>query len=345
MPTRGCEEVRLNRDDVRARRLASLALLLMGSDEPLASSRIHEEVYASLGQESFNRSFSRDRETLAACGLNVVRAGSAPRSGTLEALWAADPASFCDERDAPLPVDALTVDIACRSLLDEPEFPLSDELAHALAKVNRAFGDTTLAADAARRSWDRTLHTLRACHERGHAAGVRYVNAQGVESRRTLAPYGFYGLRERLYLVAADLGQVARMDGGPADQASPEGETPQALTFRVDRVLEAHELGDVPYSVPEGFDVDEYCRLPFQLGETCCVGTLWVPPERAGELRHASMRKGSLRTEGDGLVWEVPISSVGAAASWAIAQGLRPLAPDELVSAWHAALEGVLRHA
>ena len=49
----------------------------------------------------------------------------------------------------------------------------------------------------------------------------------------------------------------------------------------------------------------------------------------------------SFEQVGSGTVWAVDVSDVSAAASWAVAMGIRPIAPEPLVAAWRGILEGV----
>ena len=65
-----------------------------------------------------------------------------------------------------------------------------------------------------------------------------------------------------------------------------------------------------------------------------------MPNERAAERPPANEFPGApSRT-----TWRVAVSNVEDAASWAIAEGLTPLSPPELVEVWRTKLEEVVSH-
>lgn len=322
--------VKLTKDDEKARRICSLALEFMNARAPVPSEAIAAAFYPDLSPDSFRRAFARDRRMLEECGIAVEERPSPGSSSS----WAVDEGrSFARgaELDA---VDALALEVACRPLLDEAGFPLSCDLRFALAKLNRAFAETDPSAPAgpARRE-SRQLAALRSCLVSQRAARVTYVDASGVESRRLLAPYGFFELRGVLYLVAARLD-----DGGSPIEGG-------IRTYRVERFSSVEEAGEHAFEVPEGFDVASWRRLPFQMGPTVATALFEVPEESADELVRATLGQGELARKGNALLWSVPTSSLEAAASWAVAHGLHPRAPQGLVSAWRHVLEGVLEHA
>ena len=315
--------MRLTRDDERARRVCSLALDFMNATRAIPSSEIARRHYPDLSADSFRRAFSRDREVLASCGVLV----SERREAGGEALWEADQGrSFA--RGAELtPAEAAALELVCRPLVDDPTFPLADDLRFALAKISRSFSETLSERPARRVTAPRSLETLRSCLARRCAARVRYVNARGEASERTLAPYGFFALRESLYLVAA------RFDG-----AALEG---TERTYRIDRFLSAQAVEGTSFLVPEDFCIEDWRRLPFQMGPAMLTARFEVPSERETDVRRAAGAQGVFSPEGGVLVWTVDVSDLRAAASWAISMGIRPLGPGELVSAWERILAEV----
>ena len=304
--------MRITRDDDRARRVCSLALDFMNATAPLSSSEIARAHYGGLSPDSFRKAFSRDRTTLAACGVTIVER----RVPGEESLWEADDAHSFAYGPELSPTDASALELACRPLVDDPSFPLAEDLRLALAKVSRAFSEE--------------LEALRACLAEHHAARVTYVNARGASSERTLAPYGFFSLRGALYLVAGRL----------STDGSLTGDAPR--TYRVDRVVSVDPLEDAFFSVPEGFSATDWRRLPFQMGPTTVEARLLVDDAHEEDMRLAAGTQGRFAREGDSLVWTVAVSDELVAARWAIAAGIRPLSPDSLVSAWTRVLEEVL---
>lgn len=317
--------VRLTRDDDRARRICSLALDFMNASSPLRSSEIARAHYPGLSADSFRRAFSRDRSVLAACGV-VVAERRVPGE---DSLWEADHArSFA--RGAELSAtEAAALELACRPLADDPTFPLADDLRLALAKVSRAFSETLAVGRARDLAPSRILETLCACLTDQTAALATYVDARGRASERTLAPYGFFGLRGNLYLVAARVSD----DGSTCEN--------QTRTYRIDRFTAAKALKGTSFSIPEDFSVADWRRLPFQMGATACEARFLVDGDRLEEVRRAAGSQSSFEQVGSGAVWAVDVSDVSAAASWAVAMGIRPIAPEPLVAAWRGILEGV----
>ena len=317
--------MRLTRDDERARRICSLALEFMNATGPVPSSAIARGLYPDLSPDSFRRAFARDRAALATCGFPIEER---PWPGD-ESAWAVSGEAFAEGVELE-PLEAAALEVACAPLLDDAGFPLSDELRLALAKLTRAFAESSLVA-MPQEPQSAAFSTLRSCLIEGVAARVTYVDAGGRESRRDIAPYGMFELRGYRYIVA---GQAGEKDDATAIR-----------TYRADRVRSAEALRDVPVTVPADFSIDDWRRLPFQLGESVVTATFEVAPDREGDVRRAAGGHGSWSREGDVSLWTVGASDVRDAASWAIAQGVRPIFPDELVRAWEAALEGVVARA
>lgn len=294
----------VSQSDARARRICSLALAFMNASGPLTTTEVAREFYPGLGTESARRAFARDREALAACGIHLKETDLGPR----ESEWSADGGLSFATGPELAPDEAAALAVACRPLVADPAFPMADELRFALAKLGRAFAEPLGRAEADCGETTPALKTLRNALLAKHAVRVTYVDAAGRASERVLLPYGFFALRDVLYLVA-----VRDDDAGAAVDAP--------RTYRVDRVRAATELAGTSFEVPADFCVDDYRRLPFQLGEKTCDGVF----EAA-----------------DGSRQSHEVSSVADAASWAVAQGLTPLEPPELADAWRDLLEGVL---
>ena len=321
--------MRVTKDDERARRVCSLALEFMNAAAPVPSSALARRFYPGLSHESFTRAFARDRAALAACGVVV----SLVRADGGESLWAVDErASFAGGAELGA-LDAAALEVACQPLLDDARFPLADDLRFALAKISRSFAEEPAAAAGERRA-SRELAALWDALLRGRAAEISYTDARGRASARTVAPYGFFSLRGVLYLVAGRLDAEGRpVEGG-------------TRTYRVDRVQSARVVESLRVEVPADFSAGDWARLPFQMGDDAFEAAFAVPDDRAQELARAARGRGSLERDRDGaLVWTVPASSARDAASWAVAQGIRPLRPEGLVRAWRDVLEGALAHA
>lgn len=321
----------LTKDDERARRLCSLALEFMNATRPIPSPEVARTFYPDLSPDSFRRAFSRDRETLFSCGVSIEDV----RSGGGESRWFInEQATFVQGTELGA-LDAAALEVACQPLLDDPAFPLESELRMALAKIANAFAEPTsgVATSPEARHQSRQLSTLLSCTLRSHGAKISYTDAQGRESTRLVAPFSFFELWGRLYLVAGRLDENGDLvEGG-------------TRTYRVERVAAAEEAKSTSFQVPDDFCVQDWRKLPFQMGPAKVTGVFQVPEDREADVRPASLGQGRFGERDGVLVWEVPIADVSAAASWAVAQGIQPMAPTELVDAWKSVFEGVLAHA
>ena len=168
--------------------------------------------------EATAEAFRFDRAVLAACGLRVVELSR----GGGETFWGIDERSSYAEGIELEARDAAALEISCQALLADPTFPLAEDLRLALAKVARTFADVPALSAPSRGGEAPALAPIRRALVEGLCVDVAYVDARGTASRRRLAPYGLFGLRGSLYLVA-----------GTADEKTPR-------TYRLDRFDETH---------------------------------------------------------------------------------------------------------
>ena len=322
-----------NKDEQKARRVAELAVYLMNAKVPVPSSQIHSKFYEWLdSDDSFVRAFARDREGLAACGLVLV--GTVGAGG--EKYWQVDAGRSYSQGATLGPADAALLALVCGPLLSDGAFPLSEDLGFALAKVYDEF-DGTAAMGGSMRDQSRVEKVLRGCLERRHAMRMDYVRADGSRVGGVVAPYGTFGFRDRLYVVAQKLSG----DGEPIADGM--------RTYRVERIKKATELASVGFEVPQDFCVADWRRLPFQMGTTLFRGTFEAAPECEAEIRRQVGNAGTVfspdEKKGQSLLLiEADVADATDAAAWAISVGARPVAPQELVDAWRAQLEGVIAH-
>lgn len=318
------ERLRVTKDDERARRICSLALEFMNARAPIRSSAVARGFYPELSADSFRRSFSRDRDVLAACGVLVVERG---RAGG-ELTWGIDEHGSYAEGVELGAREAAALELACQGLLSDPAFPLVEDLRLALAKVTRAFAEVPAQAVGPGRGGSRALSALGTAIVERRGVLATYTDARGTSSRRTLAPYGLFGLRGAVYLVAETL--CDRRASG------------EIRTYRLDRFEDARVLEDVSCKVPDDFSVLDWRRLPFQLGDDPQQVAFEVPRDREAAIRDEAAGQGAFEREGDALVWSVSACDLEAAASWAVSQGIRPRSPERLVRTWERVLEGAL---
>ncbi len=322
------EEIRFTADERRAGRATTLAVFFANASAPVPTSAIEERFYAELSEENRRKTFTRDRALLAEAGFHIREAGSRPvgRRGS-EKLWVADEEANFSTGAELEPLEAIALDAACQPLLEEPGFMLAGALRRALAKIDRTFGDPEQAVQTNAPQVDATAMVMQACIEDELVADVAYCDASGKRSERRFAPLGTFTLRGHGYVVGDMVGE----DEGTAVRR----------TLRLDRIENAVGTRQ-KYAAPADFNINDYRVLPFQIGDAQLEAVFLVPEDREADLRRASLGKGELRREDGRLTWRVDAASAEDAAAWAVAQGIRPLAPAELVDAWNRCLEGVL---
>lgn len=309
-------------DERRAERAATLATFLMGARYPVGTAAIYERFYADLGEANRRKTFSRDRELLATAGVLVRDAGW--RDG--EKAWEIDAdASFANTAELS-PLEAIALDVACQPLLEDHGFTHGEALRHALAKIDRTFGDPDQAVRTSPAERSRASQTVLGCIDRARVVNVTYRDAKGTVSKRDFAPYGTFPCRGRGYVV------------GDFIEEDDDGATTRRRTLRLDRIESARETTREAV-VPEGFDIADYLLLPFQIGPTMCTARFFVPESRLEALSASCLRSGTVAIGKKGAEWTVDVSDVDDAASWAVAQAIRPLEPAELVESWKKCLK------
>lgn len=309
-------------DERRAERAATLATFLMGARYPVGTAAIYERFYADLGDANRRKTFSRDRELLASAGVLVRDAGW--RDG--EKAWEIDTdASFANAAELS-PLEAIALDVACQPLLEDHGFTHGEALRHALAKIDRTFGDPDQAVRTSPAERSRASQIVLGCIDRGRVVNVTYRDAKGTLSKRDFAPYGTFPCRGRGYVV------------GDFIEEGEDGATTRRRTLRLDRIESARETAQAA-AVPESFDIADYLLLPFQIGPTTCTARFFVPENRREALSASCLRSGTVAIGKKGTEWMVDVSDVDDAAGWAVAQAIRPLEPAELVESWKKCLK------
>ena len=309
-------------DERRAERAATLATFLMGARYPVGTAAIYERFYAELGDANRRKTFSRDRELLASAGVLVRDAGW--RDG--EKAWEIDAdASFANAAELS-PLEAIALDVACQPLLEDHGFTHGEALRHALAKIDRTFGDPDQAVRTSPAERSRASQIVLDCIDRARVVNVTYRDAKGTVSKRDFAPYGTFPCRGRGYVV------------GDFIVEGEDGATARRRTLRLDRIESARETAQAA-AVPEGFDIADYLLLPFQIGPTTCTARFFVPENRREALSASCLRSGTVAIGKKGTEWMVDVSDVDDAAGWAVAQAIRPLEPAELVESWKKCLK------
>jgi proteasome accessory factor B len=315
-------------------RLVNLALYLSAAREPVSAEDIRAEVkgYApDQADEAFKRQFERDKDDLRTAGLVILTDAEnegyyrLDRSGTFAA-----PLDLTAE-------EAAAVRAAASALLDDPSFPFSDDLRLAMAKIASATDSGDVPA-AARLADEEPEHQGAIVALLADAAGRRksvdfgYTNSQGASAPHVVEPYGLFLHDGRWYLVGRDTGKnalrtytVARMseiDVNPARPKSPDFER------------------------PDGFDVGNFVRLPFQYGPDASgfEALVHFEPSAVWRMESLSAGQGSIEKDGGGGLWRVSASSRPRLLQFIIdnGPGLRLVEPRGAVDALRSGLEEVL---
>lgn len=318
-----------------AERLVNLALLLASSSEHVTAEQCRS---AGLGypegQDSaaFLRMFERDKEALRAAGL-VIDVSLDSDSGSEG--YRLDPAATFARPVELDPGELPALRAVAAALAADPGFPFRDDLALALGKLG-AHGDdgpmaTTEIAEAATGGGAEKVRALaEAVHSR-KGVTFNYISSGGVQRRRSVDPYGLFFREGQWYLTGCDTSVDA------------------VRTYAVERLsnLDVNELRPrtPDFERPEGFDVREQERLPFQYGGPATEVRLRFEPEVAWRAERLSRGHGRIDTLGDGsAVWTVDAADLGRLASWIVDQGsgLHAVDPPELLQALSEGLRRVI---
>jgi len=311
--------LKMTGDDLRAARVLTLAVKFFGTSQPIPSSTIRSELYPDLDTGSFNRQFLRDRELLASFGLVICDADD--NGG--DTLWKVDEAVSYVQGEGLGAKEARMLYVLCHDMAFDQSFPYRDELRLALAKISRMYrGSAIPHSDATTPTQHKLLAALVSCMSNHHATDITYTDALGAQSERTIAILGSFGLRGNTYFVASRINK----DGSLVDNS--------VRIYRLDRFDKVRELQKVRYAIPDDFNVSDYERLPFQIGDPCGVARFTLDSSVDRDVQRASQTHGACHQQDGRTIWEVSYSDIDAMASWAIATGLTPLAPPELEGAW-----------
>ena len=312
-------------DDLQAQRILNLAILFMNSASFVPTREIHRLIYEDLGYEAFQKKFKNDRERLALCG--VILENKLEGS---ESLWKADSEASFVTLSGISQEDAMLLDLVCLPCVANPTFAFRDELRLALAKIDRSFGSSVVAAPADARGTSSSYRKLQQCHSARQAAVIDYVDAKGNASVRQVAPLGFFGVGENTYVVAVRVDDDGNF-------------VPDSIrTYAASRLGKVTPKQRLTFEIPDDFYVDDFIRLPFQIGPTIYEASFLVPADAERDLRASAKGKGSFARDGERLVWTVDVSSEAAAAAFAISMSVLPMSPASLVGTWREVLEGVV---
>lgn len=303
-------------DERSARRAVALTVALFNARNPMITKRIRSEFYPHMSDEAFRKAYQRDRKRLAAAGVSIIRADLP----TGEAAWTIDGTTTYADDKAISAEDALLLSCLLLPLASDPSFPYAHDLRLALAKLDRTFADSPVPyIPPQSRARSRQLSSIEACLANHHAARISYTRADGSQTQRDIVPWGLFPLRDTTYLVAPRI----------VDDVLQEPHV-----YNLGRMRSVRELTKHTYRVPDDFDVLEYVRLPFQLGDFLYEASFLVPAHRLSDVRKSVADHGTWEDTSKGPIVHISVADEQVASTWAIAEGLVPLSPLSLVNAW-----------
>lgn len=315
----------LGNNELGAWRIFSLFMLLLQKG-PLPSAEIYTTIYSDLSTDSASRTFSRDRTVLKQLGFAITEV----KTGKEKSFYLSD-SNFFDSSYDLNPEDATQLLVICSAVLTDTTFVYQEELRNALSKIVGNFYSTDSDKSESQKhnasSQSKVFPVLYESLSSKQKVKVTYTNSQEQVKQKHLGILDFFVSQGLLYFVAQDF--------------SPNSKTASIKTFRVDRVFDAAILKDEHFSIPEGFDSNDYNLLDFQLGSQAGALVAFVPKNILAAFEHFSQGQGDIELLPNGALWTVAYAHEDAALSWILAHGLIPRSPESLLAKWKVSLSEV----
>lgn len=316
-----------------AERLVNLALLLASSPRPVSADQCRA---AGLGYPdgqdyvAFIRMFERDKDALRAAGLTI----DVISDGETEA-YRLDPEATYARPIELTQEEVSAIRAVAAALAADPDFPFAGDLVLALGKFSA--GDargpmaTTQIAGDETASQSLYASALAEAVQTRKTVTFEYTNAAGVTRQRAVDPYGVFYREGVWYMAGRDqdadavrtyaVSRMVALDVNPMRPRTPDFER------------------------PEGFDVREHERLPFQFGAATVPARIRFEPEVAWRAEGLARGRGTIEALADGsAVWTVEAGDLDRLASWLIDEGpgLLPIDPPEILARLSEGLRAVV---
>lgn len=307
-----------------AERLVNLALLLASVPRPLTAEQCRA---AGLGypdvqdDAAFIRMFERDKDALRAAGLVI----EVVADGDTEAYRLNADATYARPIDLA-PEEIAAIRAVAAALAQDRDFPFRDDLALALGKLGTGAHQGPMAtsqfSEEGAGGQSHYAQALAEAVQTRKTVAFDYTNASGTTRRRSVDPYGVFFREGTWYMAGRDQ------------------EADAIRTYAVSRVRELDVNPQRPrtpdFERPEGFDVREHERLPFQFGPQTVTARIRFEPDIAWRAESLARGRGAIDTLTDGsVVWTVDAANLTRLASWLVAEGpgLHAVEPPALVAA------------
>ena len=293
--------------------------------------------------ESLRHTFALYRRQLGEIGIRIIETelGGTARYKIDAHLTYADPQDISLSED-----EALTLVTMLSLYLAGSDAPYTEDVRRARNKLVSVMGlpslETSEASDKTRKSLtdEKKLYdVLSESYRQRHCVTFTYQNTRGICEIKTVAIFGMFERLNRTYLVARD------------DTTSHHPDN-TIKVYRLDRIASSSVKADpkARYQIPADFNVLNYTHLPFQYGsQPSFIARFRRLPSASDEtLTRLTHGKGTWEhdeTSGE-TTWSIEACNLESLARWAVgamAVGLIPLEPPELIDAVRAGLERVER--
>lgn len=317
----------------RALNLLATLTQRVGMDKALIRATVYPDTLPAAGasdeairtlEEYFNKNFKRDRELLESHNVLITQKESEGKF-----TYSIDKAkSFINYQDISLvDMEPALLLIATTSLVDDPLFPLSQDLKIATWRLEKAFeqqyGDDTprttsnlstdaeldsmkLSSQAAQNQYEAAPIVMGALFD-SEAITYLYENASGTQSSRQLHPYGMFLLDGRWYVTGHD------------------SKTDSVRTFALVRMSDVKQT-DITFKRPIDFDIRLHVQLPFALEDNFASTPvqLIIPPNRQTSLPSITRNKGTVSKQADGsTVWDTGYQDLQKLCGYLVQEGLQ----------------------
>ena len=289
----------------------------------LTARELKGRYYAGLSDSSFHKTFKRDRDELEKAGIRVceTKDGQAKR-------WKIDASSLAGNLSEELDEYSRITGTLARTLMRDPASSNPKALGPAIARASLSTGAGSAASAPAQDGFDANcLPTITEALRIRKPVLVNYqAKGDKAPQKRLFKPYGLFSTAGYVFVVG---------------MRSKAGEADAMRTYNLSRVHGAQIEEDEPtFTVDHDFRLENYQFLPFEIGEGESTKAWFRIPQKraktAPDVTQRADRPGSERIsrQGGAVDWSCYIHDVGAAARWAVENGLYPFEPPELVEEW-----------
>lgn len=288
---------------------------ILHSSRGISQADLRKKYFSGLNEDNQKKTLSRYLAELESFGI-VFSRQEIPGESTVILI---------DERTWANPevlgsVNTVSLDLRCMALLEDPTFELPKELGSALAKM-RTPNVLRIGLPTTKRGYSAssTAGKLLSACALDRTCTVTYKTASGDTRHYDLDPLASFTLRDFTYFVC-----------------SKHGTNEKPHVYREDRFIEVKPTS-LTFDRPEGFDVEDYILLPFQIGQQAGTAVFRPSTKPRDEIHVLFGNKGSYLPDGS---VEVGYSNASEVASWAVANGLIPLGDEDVVREWTLIVKG-----